>query len=944
MTPPLGTTAAAYRAAVLSSSPAGYWPLTDAAGTVTVSEIIGGLSGTVTGGVTFGVDDPWGTNGAAGFLVADDRIYLPHEFFQNILAMSAVTFEFWCRVPQRGGIASPIFTTSKSVSSGNFGNDAPAVIIRGSGGGYRCEYHATGYGATPVGIGGLNNTANGTWRHVAVVVLATNAFIVQDAERGPYVNPTPYNDTLPLLGAALGGSYDVLTSQWLIGDLCHFAFYDRALTLEEIQGHLNARPVTFFDQFTQGLHPLGWWKSGAEDFSGNDYHGTVYDGTAADGPIPGGEGSLDFTGNTGANRNMVAVPSLTADLWLNGDWTISQWLNPTSVNVAAVCWAADPTVRGAELGIRTNYLPVMNFAADSILDTQGSPMNLFNPATGTGSQPIEFWAGPRPLIVNTWQHVVTMYEADTNRLSYYINGELCWRFITHRSPPVVTARFTIGNRDVSSGNTPWRGRIAQTVLIASTLSDTEIANWFRSSQRQIPELVPASGKGPITGGSPIVVRGTGLSQATGLRFDLPDESAQVPISFGDDTNVLAVTPAVENPGIAAVSIVFPEFAYSIGNFSFFVPSIPPPPPPELTPIMGPITGGTPIMVRGTGLSQVIGVRFDLPDGSVQVPVSFGDDTTILAVTPAVKKPGGEAAVFLVFPESAYSVGNFTFFIPPPPPPPPPTEPHDWPDVVIYTDADPTPRTEITAQIPPGAATFTLWRITPNSRTIVRGADKALAASSIVVDYEVPFGTPVSYQVQTFDVMDVPAEIGPSSPPVTLSEVLDVWLSDPLDPTTAVALSVRGGPLPALIQPSWETLTYESSSTVTPIVGSRLSVGAAAVRRAFTADYVILARNPTDATALRNLFDHAFPLLMRPPAQFRFVGDPLYLAPGDIAERTSPTGVSVFTFSASIVRPPASSIIVFPRVWDDVPPEAATWDDLATMYATWNGVARGTPGA
>ena len=263
-----------------------------------------------------------------------------------------------------------------------------------------------------------------------------------------------------------------------------------------------------------------------------------------------------------------------------------------------------------------------------------------------------------------------------------------------------------------------------------------------------------------------------------------------------------------------------------------------------------------------------------------------------------------------------------------------------PTVVAYTNANPVPRTQVTSTMPGDAVTFTLYRIAAGNRVVVRGAVRALAASNQVFDYEVPFGIPITYQVITYDAGGIPSQASPASTPVTVAAT-DGWLQDPLDPTSGISISLSGPTAPFFTNASWTELRYTMDSSLMVLSGDAYPLALGNVRRAASdVPIEIAVDTPAQANDVRELLAEAFPLLLRVPADVGFLGGAVYFAAADVTERPHFTGVSIFNFAAVTVRAPGASIVVSPRVWDDLPADAATWDAAAVKYANWNALARG----
>jgi hypothetical protein len=145
-------------------------------------------------------------------------------------------------------------------------------------------------------------------------------------------------------------------------------------------------------------------------------------------------------------------------------------------------------------------------------------------------------------------------------------------------------------------------------------------------------------KGPERGGSIVVIEGVSLEHVDAVRFgDVPAQSFTTVSPY----EIRAISP----PGLGSV-----QLAVSTADATDFGPSFRYVPSPSITavePGRGPSTGGTQVVIAGSGLTDVDEVRFDgvaapaspLPDGSLQVnaPPHLPGDVAL-----TLSSPGGTA--------------------------------------------------------------------------------------------------------------------------------------------------------------------------------------------------------------------------------------------------------------------------------------------------------------
>lgn len=264
-----------------------------------------------------------------------------------------------------------------------------------------------------------------------------------------------------------------------------------------------------------------------------------------------------------------------------------------------------------------------------------------------------------------------------------------------------------------------------------------------------------------------------------------------------------------------------------------------------------------------------------------------------------------------------------------------------PTLTGHTDADPCPRVEVLITPMPGdAATITVWRSWRGRREAVRGAKRALVAGdTLIIDYEVPTGVAVEYSCVAYDSSGSPSEESARAS-VTVDSPY-VWLQDPLDPTSALRAGLTT-PLDLMVTwPSFVGARPVDLAVQQPI-GSSRPFAFGRTRRALSRMPVTLhAQTPTAAAQLTDLLDQAQPLCVRTPAAVSTLTGLTYVAVG---EYLPDPGVgweeTLFPLVADEVRGPGAAVVVSPRVFDDLPQEAATFDDLLPLYATFIDLKRG----
>ncbi|WP_336647519.1 hypothetical protein [Microbacterium sp. MMO-10] len=112
-----------------------------------------------------------------------------------------------------------------------------------------------------------------------------------------------------------------------------------------------------------------------------------------------------------------------------------------------------------------------------------------------------------------------------------------------------------------------------------------------------------------------------------------------------------------------------------------------------------------------------------------------------------------------------------------------------PTLTAFTDASPCPRVEVFfASFAAGTATVTVYRLAGGREHRVRGAVRAPVSGALSrIDFEVPFGVPVTYRAEQFNAAGISLGFTDSSS-VTIDSA-DSWMHNPLDPAGAARVII-----------------------------------------------------------------------------------------------------------------------------------------------------------
>ncbi|KQZ08882.1 hypothetical protein ASD23_11075 [Agromyces sp. Root1464] len=161
-----------------------------------------------------------------------------------------------------------------------------------------------------------------------------------------------------------------------------------------------------------------------------------------------------------------------------------------------------------------------------------------------------------------------------------------------------------------------------------------------------PVLVSlAPDEGPAAGGTPVTITGTALGEATGVTVD----GVTVPFTQVNDTEITFTSPA-HAAGAVDVVVTTPGGPSNALPFTY----LPGPALLALDPDLGPISGGTPVTITGSGLAGATLVTID----GASVPFAQVSDTEITFTTPA--HAAGAVDVVVTTPLGVSNALPFTF--------------------------------------------------------------------------------------------------------------------------------------------------------------------------------------------------------------------------------------------------------------------------------------------
>lgn len=200
--------------------------------------------------------------------------------------------------------------------------------------------------------------------------------------------------------------------------------------------------------------------------------------------------------------------------------------------------------------------------------------------------------------------------------------------------------------------------------------------------------------------------------------------------------------------------------------------------------------------------------------------------------------------------------------------------------------------------------------------VVRGLDGVDAQPLLVVlDYEIPYGTTLTYRVT---VGGVSASVTVTSPAESRA-----WLRDVLYPTKSVPTIITRSP----------TVALPSRSTVLRPVGRKNAVAVTDIRSGAEGTMTFATLTIAEADAMRSMIDSGNVLLLTGPASWNLAATYMVLLgvnPSRMGLADSP--VRLWDCEYVEVDPPDALILGTPQTWQDYLSTYSSWQEMAGK--TW----------
>ncbi|WIB25809.1 hypothetical protein [Curtobacterium sp. MCSS17_015] len=261
-----------------------------------------------------------------------------------------------------------------------------------------------------------------------------------------------------------------------------------------------------------------------------------------------------------------------------------------------------------------------------------------------------------------------------------------------------------------------------------------------------------------------------------------------------------------------------------------------------------------------------------------------------------------------------------------------------PELTPVPDATPVPSVQVSvADVLPETVAVDLYRIADGRTALVRGGIRKYAVGgTTVIDWEAPFGVPITYRAEMFSDAAGTQSLGFTSASETFLEVTDTWVQQPLNPGLSVRALRLQGTAADLVRVTPGDLVYvQGAELATWVGGQRRGLSAVA--------WDLLVDSTVDADRMQAVFgaygtSQSAVLCIRTPPPMR-VPRTLYLAVSELHELDVDVafgGETVrYTFTGTEARPPAPGLVVATLRRMDIDAAYPTRDARASAYLTRN---------
>ena len=248
----------------------------------------------------------------------------------------------------------------------------------------------------------------------------------------------------------------------------------------------------------------------------------------------------------------------------------------------------------------------------------GAPVVVHDPAGDSAPQTFTYFDSPA-----TISGLAPTSGPETGGTSVTITGTGLLSSSGATFGGVAGTDYTVVNDTTATVTTPAHIPAAVPVVVLDGAGNgTGLTFQFLPVASDATSLSPTSG--PVTGGTVVTITGSGFTGATGVTIDRAPASG---FSVIDDTTIQVVTSA-HAPGPVDVVVDDPAGDSDPLTFTFLASASD---ATSIVPSTGPETGGTAVVITGTGFTGATAVTFDSVPGTA---FSVINDTTIHVTSPA----------------------------------------------------------------------------------------------------------------------------------------------------------------------------------------------------------------------------------------------------------------------------------------------------------------------
>ncbi|MGW2516580.1 LamG-like jellyroll fold domain-containing protein [Streptomyces sp. NPDC001617] len=211
-------------------------------------------------------------------------------------------------------------------------------------------------------------------------------------------------------------------------------------------------------------HPAGWWKlNQTSGRSVTDASGTGNTATAGPG-VTWSDDAAQFSGDTSGNGDIVATNSPVLDT--SASYTVSAWVKLSDTSTFRTFVSQGGTNRSSFYLQYASSQGVFRLISPS-QDSSGTPSAYYNA-----------YASSAPAL-NTWTHLVGVFDASSGTMSLYVNGSLAGS-ATNSAPWTGSGPLSIGGAKTAGGtvSNAVNGSVSNVQTYQRALSSSEISSLY----------------------------------------------------------------------------------------------------------------------------------------------------------------------------------------------------------------------------------------------------------------------------------------------------------------------------------------------------------------------------------------------------------------------------------------------------------------------------------